>query len=245
MTEYDLLVNGFPVRAKYEEETVTTVFVPLLTRLTELRRNTGKRVIAFLAAPPGAGKSTMAAALEQLSLQTPGVEPVRHVGVDGFHYTKAQLLARTVRRGGVELPMKDVKGCPESYDVPKLRNAILALRVSDGLWPTYDRRIHDVMEDAVAVTGQVVLVEGNWLLLNEGQWADVAGLCDYSIFLRADGEQLRDRLIERKRRGGLSTEEAELFYERSDRPNIAQCLQGSGRADLTLRLMADGSIVRD
>ena len=63
--------------------------------------------------------------------------------------------------------MKEVKGCPETFDIEKLKNKIAQLKKEDTKWPVYDRTIHDVIEDAVTVERQIVLVEGNWLLLNE------------------------------------------------------------------------------
>lgn len=245
MTERSLLVNGFEVRAAFAGETVSGVLLPLLGRLAAMSRQKAGRLVVYLAAPPACGKSTLAAFLEILSRTQAGLEPLQALGIDGFHYPKAYVLTHTVRRDGRELPMKDVKGCPESYDAPKLRDAVSALLVGDSLWPAYDRRLHDVVEGAVAVRDKIVLIEGNWLLLNEGTWAAMKALCDYSVMMRADPELLKARLIARKIRGGLSPGEAERFYEESDGPNVLRCLGNSVRADLALTLRADGVIERE
>ncbi|MGN1250229.1 MAG: nucleoside/nucleotide kinase family protein, partial [Candidatus Spyradocola sp.] len=73
----ELDVNGVKVTAEFAPEDVERVLVPLLAELTRRRRGMSGRLIAFLAAPPGAGKSTLAAYLEQLSRERPGLERVQ------------------------------------------------------------------------------------------------------------------------------------------------------------------------
>ena len=63
MIRENLLINGFPVEASYDEQTVREIFVPLLRHIADLYAQNGRRVIAFLAAPPATGKSTLAAYL--------------------------------------------------------------------------------------------------------------------------------------------------------------------------------------
>ena len=243
MREFDLLINGFEVQAQYSEQTVQGTLLPILRKLTQLRRAKGRRVIAYLAAPPAAGKSTLAASLERLSRECGDLEPIQAVGIDGFHYHQEYILAHTVIRDGAELPMKDVKGCPETYDVQKLKRAILALREGVVRWPYYDRRLHDVVEDVTELCEGIILLEGNWLLLRQGGWADLMTYCDYSILLRAEEPLLRERLIGRKMRGGLSRDAAERFYETGDGPNVARCLTHSARGNLNLQLTTEGDIL--
>ncbi len=79
----------------------------------------------------------------------------------------------------------------------------------------------------------------NWLLLQEEGWKELKQFCDYSIFIQAEEDMLKQRLIERKIQGGLSRSEAIAFYERSDGRNVSRVLQHSMQADLTLRLSQD------
>ena len=111
-------------------------------------------------------------------------------------------------------------------------------------WPTYDRRVHDVVAGTVPLSADLVLVEGNWLLLDEPGWRDLARNAQYVVLLTADADLLRDRLVERKVRGGLTPAEAEAFYERSDRLNVQRVMASSdfSKVDLTLVVQADGSI---
>ena len=160
--------------------------------------------------------------------------------MDGFHYHADYIAEHTVTVAGREVPMKQVKGAPETYDIAKLIRTLSVLRERDAIWPIYDRNLPDVVEDGVRVEAEIVLVEGNWLLSDEGEWARVAEMCDDSIFIEAAPEALRDRLVARKMRGGLSREDAEAFYERSDRANILRLMAHHGKASTNWEMTADG-----
>jgi len=236
--EYTFLVNGFEITAQYDDAFVESVLLPLLRRLTAMQREKGGRLVVFLAAPPAVGKSTLAAFLEHLSRQDASITPLQALGMDGFHYHQDYILAHTVLRDGVEVPMKSIKGAPESFDIHKLTDMLRRVRAEDLRWPYYDRRLHDVVEDALPVAEKILLVEGNWLLLDEPLWRDLA--CDYSIFIGGTEELLRERLVQRKIRGGLTREAAEDFYAACDGPNIIRCMAGSRAADLRLELTVGG-----
>ena len=242
MIRENLLINGFPVEASYDEQTVREIFVPLLRHIADLYAQNDRRVIAFLAAPPATGKSTLAAYLEKLAAQQPDMPRVQAVGMDGFHYPQSYISAHTVQRDGKEIPMQRVKGAPESFDVMKLKTALEALRSMDVLWPVYDRRLHDVVENALHVTAPIVLVEGNYLLLDAPVWRDLPH--DYAIFITAEESQLRGRLLARKMRGGATEEEALSHYETADGPNVRLCLQRHLPADVQLRMTGNGAFER-
>jgi len=242
MIRENLLINGFSVEAFYDEQTVREVFVPLLRHLKELHKKSGRRIVAFIAAPPATGKSTLAAFLEKLSMQMPNMPRVQAVGMDGFHYPQAYIASHTVWRDGAEISMQRVKGAPESFDVMKLRAALEYLRDEDVLWPVYDRRLHDVVENAVCVTAPIVLLEGNYLLLDAPVWRDLPH--DYAVFIAAEESQLRGRLLERKMRGGATEVQALSHYETADGPNVRLCLENSLPADLHLRMTGDGRYIK-
>ena len=82
----ELTINGFTYPARYTEENIEELFVPFLQRLEDLRKRTGRRIIAFVAAPPAVGKSTLVAFLEKLSREREGLHPIQAIGLDGFHY---------------------------------------------------------------------------------------------------------------------------------------------------------------
>ena len=243
MIKETLLINGFPVEATYDEKTVQEIFVPWLHRLKALHEKSNQRVVAFIAAPPATGKSTLATFLELLAVQIPDMPRVQAIGMDGFHYPQSYIASHTVTRGEEVWPMQRVKGAPESFDVEKLSAALQKLRTGEEvLWPIYDRTLHDVVENALHVTAPIVLVEGNYLLLDAPVWRDLPH--DYAVFIVAEEAQLRDRLLQRKMRGGATEEAALSHYETADGPNVRLCLQKRLPADLTLQMTGDGTYVK-
>ncbi|MDD3184799.1 MAG: nucleoside/nucleotide kinase family protein [Anaerostipes sp.] len=237
--KYKFDVNGFEIECEYSKEAIETIFLPLLNTLSEIQRKKKNRIIVFIAAAPAVGKTTLSKFLEYLSTQIDGVTQIQAIGLDGFHYHADYIAEHTAVVNGKEVPMKDVKGCPETFDIDKLTVKLAAMKNEDVTWPVYDRNIHDVMEDAENVTGEIVLIEGNWLLLNEGKWKDLKKVCDYSIFIRGEEHVLKDRLIQRKIQGGLSRQEAVKFYETSDCLNVKRALSHSLPADLELFMTED------
>lgn len=229
-----LNVNSFDVEAVFDDASVRSIFLPLLRELTRRQRQMDRRLVVLLAAPPGAGKSTLAAFLEGLSRSEPGLTPVQSLGMDGFHFHQDHILSHAVN--GV--PMRLIKGAPETFDVDKLRCALESAPAGNIRWPYYDRRLHDVVENAVEIAAPILLVEGNWLLLNRPEWS-LPG--DMRIFIDAEEALLRGRLIARKVRGGSSIEEAEAHYARTDSPNVRLCRECRRPADLVLTMTGDGT----
>lgn len=233
-----LLINGFLVEAVYDEQVIKDIFAPLLQNLRALWQNKQGRLIVFFAAPPATGKSTLCAFLEKLACELPDMPKVQAIGMDGFHYHQDYILSHSVLRGGVEIPMRRIKGAPESFDVYKLKEALERLRAENILWPVYDRTLHDVVENALHVTADIVLVEGNYLLLDEAVWRELPH--DYAVFIEAEEAFLRERLLTRKMRGGATQEEALSHYETADGPNVRLTLKKRLPADLTIHMTGDG-----
>lgn len=235
VVNYDLMINGFPVKATYVCKDIEEIFMPLIDHMIELHKQYGRRILVFLAAPPAVGKSTLAEMLAVFAKEKRNCS-IQAIGLDGFHYPTAYIQEHTVERDGMEVPMRDVKGCPETFDIKKITEALRQMKTQDIRWPIYDRNLHDVVADQIEVKQDIILIEGNWLLLDETGWRDLKALCDYSIFIRADESLLKERLINRKMQGGLSYEEALAFYLNSDGRNVIRVLENSQRADLTLTL---------
>lgn len=240
--KYTLENSGLSVEAEFSDDNVREIFLPLLNRLTDLRRRKGRRVLVLLAAPPAAGKSTLAAFLQRLSLQTPGVYPLTAIGLDGFHRRQEYLLSHTVERNGEIISMARIKGAPVTFDLELMREAVARVAAGEDCgWPRYDRTLHDPVPDALRVTGEVVLLEGNYLLLDEDGWRELRVFADYTIGIGADPEILRRRLIARHVAGGMPLRQAVRKTDESDRVNIRLCLEKSLPADLRLWLGSDGT----
>lgn len=240
MSHKMFVVNGFETAAYYSDSAIENIFIPLLEHWSKMFSQSKKRIVIFLSAPPGAGKSTLALFLEHLSRITPGIMEVQAIGLDGFHYHSDYIKSHSIIINGETVPMARVKGCPETFDIEKLKIELEELRNSDILWPLYDRSIHDVVEDATKVDKDIVLLEGNWLLLSEEPWAELIDFCDYSIFISADAPLLHKRLVDRKIKGGLSPAAAEEFYQNSDLKNIERLMLHHHPATAELIMTSDG-----
>lgn len=246
----ELTVNGLPVTAEFADEDVEGALVPLLRRVARAdaerrsRADGSARTVVLLAAPPGSGKSTLACLLEGLSREAAGCVPVSPVGMDGFHYPNAYLDAHHLGDDPALPTLRSVKGAPETFDVRALASKLDQTRRTFGavLWPAYSRLAHDVVPDAISVADEVVLVEGNYLLLDEPVWRDLRASADLTVLLSADEGLLRERLVGRKVAGGMARADAEAFYRASDGPNVRRVLTGSLPADLTLELSRAGRL---
>ncbi|POP46221.1 nucleoside/nucleotide kinase family protein [Superficieibacter electus] len=227
-----LRVNGLQTEVDYAESDIETVHKPLLRRLENIRSTSPyPRTIIFLSAPPGTGKSTLTTFWETLSREDPTLLALQTLPMDGFHHYNRWL---------DETGLRPFKGAPETFDVEKLAQNLRQIREGEGCWPQYDRQKHDPEEAAIQVTAPIVIVEGNWLLLDDERWHALREFCDFSIFIKAPPDVLRQRLIHRKIAGGLSAQEAQAFYLRTDGPNVERVLTGSLPADLTLEMTPEG-----
>ncbi|WP_431222376.1 nucleoside/nucleotide kinase family protein [Serratia sp. L9] len=228
-----LNVNGLIIESFFADEEIEQLHLPLLQFLAQKQRQKDERLVVFLAAPPGSGKSTLTAFWQHLSAQHKELPVLQTLPMDGFHHTNRWLDAHGLRGR---------KGAPETFDRGQLELALASLRQSHSLWPAYDRVLHDPIPNAIEVTAPVVIVEGNWLLLDEPGWRDLAKFSDLTLFIQAPPQQLQARLVERKIRGGLSAEQANAFYQQTDGPNVERVLHHSLPA--TLPLMWDNGGLR-
>lgn len=241
MTEYRVTINGIDVAARYSERAVRDIFLPLLAKLTALRREKGRRILVMLAAPPGAGKTTLLSFLEKLAQERGELENVQAIGMDGFHLHQEYLTSHFARRDGKSIPLVEIKGAPETFDLKRLTDGVKKVAAGENCgWPAYDRLLHNPVENALFVDGGIVLLEGNYLLLDEDGWRDLAAYADYTVSISADESLLRARLIRRRIKTGVETEAAVRFVDFSDMPNARLCLEKTMKADLRLRLDENG-----
>lgn len=171
----------------------------------------GQRKLLGLVGAPGAGKSTLAAALRHAF---PGVAQV--VPMDGFHLagTELQRLGRAAR-----------KGAPDTFDSAGYTALLRRLRHQRGdevvYAPEFRREIEEPVAGAIPVhpATRLVITEGNYLLLDEGPWAGIAALLDDCWYVDVDDTQRTGRLAARHRQFGRSAEAARDWVEAVDEPN--------------------------
>ena len=110
-------------------------------------------------------------------------------------------------------------------------------------WPIYDRLLHNPVENAVTIHSNIVLLEGNYLLLDEDGWRDLSQYADYTVSIHAEEEMLRARLIDRRMKTGVDRNAATRFVDYSDIPNVRLCLEKTLPADVQLSLDSNGNYV--
>jgi pantothenate kinase len=181
------------------------------------------RYVFGIAGPPGSGKSTLAA-----RLGTVLGAPV--VAMDGFHLPNDVLRSRGLLA---------VKGAPETFDADGFLTLVRAIRDASGtVWcPAFDRTIDAPVADYVSIGpgDVVVVVEGNYLLLDRPPWVSLSGVFDAIAYLDVPGEIRRSRLIARHVEFGRDPADAAEFVQRSDEANAALVEASRIRADLVVR----------
>ncbi|MEJ8850282.1 nucleoside/nucleotide kinase family protein [Variovorax rhizosphaerae] len=173
----------------------------------------GQRKLLGLIGAPGAGKSTLAAAL----LEAVGADRAQVVPMDGFHLANVELqrLGRATR-----------KGAPDTFDSAGYVALLQRLREqrADGdivYAPEFRREIEEPIAGAIAVlpSTQLVITEGNYLLHDVGPWAGAGRLLDEAWYVDIDDAVREERLVRRHQQFGRSAEEARAWVESTDAPN--------------------------
>ncbi len=221
--------------ANYSSKTITDILLPLLAHLSALQKEKKRQIIVYLAAPPGCGKSTLVSYLEVLSKEN-GYTPLQALGMDGFHHTNVYLNSHYREKTGELLALH--KGAPDTFNVTSLQEHIISIQEGkETYWPIYDRNIHDPIENAIKVDADIILIEGNYLLLNETPYNKLKDYADYTIFITGEPIDLENRLINRKMTSGATFETALKHYHDTDKPNLLLVNQNHLPADLTLKLV--------
>lgn len=208
---------------------MTDLDADTLLRLQRLAQ-TGQRRVLGLVGPPGAGKSTLAAALLQA---LPAGQAVV-VPMDGYHLAQSELmrLGRAAR-----------KGAPDTFDaagfVALLRRLRHPVPGETVYAPEFRREIEEPVANAIPVAPEVPLVitEGNYLLMDDGAWAGVRPLLDEAWYVDVDDGLRLDRLLRRHEQHGRSTQAARDWVATTDEPNARRIADTRPRADwhVTLR----------
>lgn len=199
------------------------------------------RCLVLLAGIPGSGKSVISKLLEQFSCLLKAMPAVQSIGMDGWHLPNRVIQSRTVRDElGRIVPLSRRKGSPESFDVKRLVNDLrsLVLDPSPVPLPVYDRTLHEPVADAVVVGAPIVLLEGNYLLLDGQGWEEVRGLACGGAWLDVPFDLARRSIAARHIAAGRSSQEAMSKWVANDAPNSLLALRSRDRADVTLHLDA-------
>jgi len=211
------------MQAKHQEDAMSEI--ASLAATIFRRAGKAERFVVAIAGPPGSGKSTLA---ERLSEVLPA-DRTAIVPMDGFHFDDIVLNQRGLRPR---------KGAPETFDYPGFASLLKRIRTgeADIAIPVFDRSMELSRAGAAIIGSDVkfVLVEGNYLLLDEQPWSALGSLFDFSIFLDVPRFELERRLMERWREHGKSDEDARSWIASNDMPNIERVLARRRPADLVV-----------
>jgi len=240
----EVVVAGLSSQVVPHGDELIRGYLPLMRILVDAHRSAGRRIVAGLAGVPGSGKSTLAAVLAELWRHVEPGPTLTVVGMDGWHLTNAELDRRTfISDDGSSIPLRRRKGSPPSFDAEAVASALRRIRHAreDVCVPLYDRNLHEPVPDAGVVPGgtDIVLIEGNYLLLGAGAWSDVLGQIDLPLWLDIDPEACRDGLLARHIAGGMPPDQAAAKVRENDEPNARIAL--SSRHQAAWVVCADGS----
>ena len=187
---------------------------------------TGERRILGIAGPPGGGKSTVArAVVAELG------ELARLVPMDGFHLAQAEL---------VRLGRRDRMGAPDTFDAAGYAALLQRLHGDEPVVyaPEFRREIEEPIAGAIAIPRgtPLIVTEGNYLLLGDGDWGLVRPLLDETWYVETDEELRVQRLIQRHIQFGKTPEYARAWVMRSDERNAALVAATAHTADVLVRL---------
>jgi pantothenate kinase len=183
----------------------------------------GVRLLGLCGAP-GAGKSTVAAALAAR-------DGAVVVPMDGFHLPQAEL----VRRG-----LRDRMGTPETFDAEGY--AVLLARVRARAEtvraPGFDRVVEEPVPEQIEVPAgaELVVTEGNYLLLDDPRWREARAQLDAVWHLVTDESLRLERLVARHVEFGKTRDEAAAWVARSDEANARLIEAVAHRADAVVDL---------
>ncbi|WP_343313238.1 nucleoside/nucleotide kinase family protein [Brucella sp. BE17] len=200
----------------------------LVAKILARSAATHDRLIVAIAGPPGSGKSTIADYLCKAINQ--GADyPAIIVPMDGFHLDDSIL----DKRG-----LKSRKGSPPTFDCAGFAALLERLKAAqeDVFIPVFDRSLELSRAAASVVTPQhrILLVEGNYLLLDEEPWSRLGSLFDLTVALDVPLPILERRLVDRWLHYGFDPDAARAKAHANDLPNAERVITYSRKADYIL-----------
>jgi pantothenate kinase len=188
----------------------------------------GRSVLGITGAP-GAGKSTFA---EQLvAAVNQAGRSAALVPMDGFHLAQSALEA---------MGLAEVKGAPATFDTTGYVELLRRVREpgDEIVWaPRFDRALEDSIAASLPIdpTVNLVVTEGNYLLLPRGQWWLVRMQLDECWFIDIDEDERHRRLQARHEGFGRSPQAAAARTMGSDEDNALLVNRTRDQADAIIR----------
>lgn len=210
---------------------MTRVLPPALPGLVRAAVRSRPRGLVAVAGAPASGKSTLAEELTRALGSEAALVPM-----DGYHLDNAEL---------DRLGLRSRKGAPETFDAAAFARLLSAVALGGAhSYPRFDRARDATVPGAgqLPSDARIIVVEGNYLLLDDPAWRPLHALWHLKIFLDVPERELERRLLARWRRYGFSPEAAREKALGNDIPNARTVARRSIAPDL--RITPDGTITK-
>lgn len=187
------------------------------------------RILVGIAGSPGGGKTTLAKALvAYLNAQHP--DSAVHLPMDGFHLANSTL---------DRLGLHERKGAIDTFDgwgFVALLERVRAETDHVVYAPSFERTVDEGIAGEIAIdpSARIVVVEGNYLLVDQGPWSGVRDRLDAAWFCATDAAEREARLIDRHVRHGRTLEAATAWALEVDGRNAELIEASRHRAELVL-----------
>ena len=161
----------------------------------------GSQLWIGLAGAPGSGKSTLAS-----TLKTHLKELFVIIPLDGYHYYRSEL---GQMKNSSQAYLR--RGSPFTFNSQKFYSDLAKARKSRiGIFPSFDHHLKDPIEKAIQLSTdhKIVMVEGNYLLLNSEPWCSTRKLFDETWLLDIPSEVSNDRVVKRHISTGMTESQA-------------------------------------
>ncbi|WPB02365.1 uncharacterized protein RHO25_006999 [Cercospora beticola] len=180
-----------------------------------------KRYMVAVSGIPGSGKTTLAAKVadalneryrSETAARTANSLLATFLPMDGYHLTRAQLSALPNPANAHAR-----RGAAFTFDAPAFLALVKKLRepicpeTGTIYAPSFDHAVKDPVPDDIPIRkeSRVLVMEGNYLSLGEGEWKEAAELMDELWFVEVDEKVARKRLIKRHVEAGIASNDEE------------------------------------
>jgi pantothenate kinase len=203
------------------------------------------RLVIAIAGGPGSGKTTSATRIasiinDRLATKTNAM-PAMVISMDGFHYPRKVLDTFPNRE---EAYVR--RGSPWTFDAEAVVALVRQCHRTDSviMAPSFDHALKDPIADSIRILPeiQIILLEGNYLLLDKKPWSEVADLVHDRWFFSVDLDIARQRIAARHVRSGIEPtfERALWRVDANDLLNARYISENSTKIDVKVESIEEG-----